>query len=415
MTPVSRQANKYSWGANPFSTRTVTIIVVVAFASLITAVVLTIKGDDLNSNAPSAGADSYSVSAIGHRGLVDILEKLDIPVLKSRGNSSDKAKNGLLLVLEPTVSDDVGKQRLRDLARAAPRTLVVLPKWYGSAPIGDKWIDDAAMLPPREVEDVINALDMPYMAGIARNGEGTAFRGEDVIKSPQIRHNPQVVDVGTNATAIVSDANGYALLFKADNIYVLADPDVMNNHGLRISENAQFTIALIDKLRNGGPVIIDEVVHGYAQQPSLLRTLFRFPLVLATMQVLICALLAIWAAMVRFGPKKAAPPPIAPGKDFLIQNTAALLHYGGHHADALRRYLMQSIASVRHALHAPALAPNQLTTWLETVRQTRGGTISLVDLERDAHTADTPQRTVEVADRVYRWRMEMINGSQHRS
>ena len=77
---------------NPFSSRTVTIIVAVAFASLVTAVVLTILGDDLDKNAASAGADSYSVSAIGHRGLVDILEKLDIPVLKSRGNSSDKAQ-----------------------------------------------------------------------------------------------------------------------------------------------------------------------------------------------------------------------------------------------------------------------------------------------------------------------------------
>lgn len=400
---------------NPFSTRTITIILVVAFASLIAAVVLTLKSDDLNESTASAGADSYSVSAIGHRGLVDILEKLDIPVLKSRGNSSEKAKNGLLLVLEPTVSEDAAKQRLRDLAHAAPRTLVVLPKWYGTAPIGGEWIDDAEMLPAKDVEDVINALDIAYMLTIARNGQRTGFRGEDVLKSPTIRHKPQVVDVGTNATPLVSDANGYALLFKTENIYVLSDPDVMNNHGLRQAENALFTVALIDKLRNGGPVIIDEVIHGYAQQPSLLRTLFRFPLVLATMQVLICALLAIWAAMVRFGPKKAAAPPIAPGKDFLIQNTAALLHYGGHHADALRRYLMQSIASVRYALHAPALAPNQLTAWLENVRKTRGGVISLVELERDAHTADTPQRTVEVADRVYRWRMEMINGSQHRS
>ena len=47
------------------------------------------------------------------------------------------------------------------------------------------------------------------------------------------------------------------------------------------------------------------------------RTLFRFPLV-------------VWAAMVRFGPRREAPPPIAPGEDFLIRNTAALLHHGGH-------------------------------------------------------------------------------------
>lgn len=400
---------------NPFSTRTVTIIVVVAVVSLITAVVLTIKSDDLNESAPSAGADSYSVSAIGHRGLVDILGKLDIPVVKSRGNSSDKAKTGLLLVLEPTVSTDEQRQRLRDLVKAAPRALVVLPKWYGSAPVGDKWIEEAETLPPTEVEAVLNALDMSHLASITRAGQGTGFRGEDVIKSPTLRYKPQVVDVGQAITPLVADPNGYALLFKSESVYVLSDPDVMNNHGLRLAENAQFSIALIDKLRNGGAVIVDEVVHGYAQQPSLLRTLFRFPLVLATMQVLICALLAIWAAMVRFGPKRAAAPPIAPGKDFLIQNTAALLHYGGHHADALRRYLVQSVASVRQALHAPALQPNQLTAWLETVRKTRGGTISLVDLERDAHTADTPQQTVEVADRVYRWRMEMINGSQHRS
>ncbi|MBA3504032.1 MAG: DUF4350 domain-containing protein [Deltaproteobacteria bacterium] len=400
---------------NPFSRRTLAIIIVVAIVSLGAAVVLTVLGDDLDESAPSAGADSYSVSAIGHRGLVDILAKLDIPVIKSRGDSSAKAKNGVLLILEPTVSDDASKQRLRDLAKAAPRVIVVLPKWYGSAAVGDKWIEEANMLPPSEVEDVLKTLDFDYTTGISRFGAGKDFRGEDITKSPTIRHDPQLVDVGEHYEPLVSDPQGYALLFRSENVYVLSDPDVMNNHGLRIPENALFTVNLIEKLRNGGPVIIDEVVHGYAQQPSLMRTLFRFQLVLATLQVLICALLAIWAAMVRFGPTKAAAPPLAPGKDFLIQNTAALLKFGGHHADALRRYLMQSIAAVRHALHAPAMPPNQMTSWLERVRLTRGGTISLVELERDAHTADTPQRTVEVADRVYRWRMEMINGSQHRS
>lgn len=400
---------------NPFSKTTLTIIIVVAIVSLGAAVALTIIGDDLNETAPSAGADSYSVSAIGHRGLVDMLERLDIPVIKSRGDSAAKAQHGLLLVLEPTVSDDASKQRLRDLVAAAPRVIVVLPKWYGSAPIGDEWIDTAALLPATEVDDVLRALDFNYRVTVSRLGQGEHFRGDDIVKSPTIRHDPQLLDLGENGGGLVLDELGYTLLYGADGKYVLADPDVMNNHGLRRAENALFTINLIDRLREGGPVVIDEVIHGYAQQPSLLRTLFRFPLVLATMQVLICALLAIWAAMVRFGPKRAAAPPIAPGKDFLIQNTAALLHYGGHHADALRRYLLQSITAVRHALHAPALPGTQLTDWLENVRRMRGGTISLVELERDAHTADTPQRTVEVADRVYRWRMEMINGSRDRT
>ncbi|HLL20856.1 MAG TPA: DUF4350 domain-containing protein [Kofleriaceae bacterium] len=405
---------------SPFSNRALVIIVAVAAVSLGAAVALTVIGDDPDKTQPSAGADSYSVSVIGHRGLVEMLAKLDVPVVKSRSDSVAKATNGLLVVLEPTVSDDDSKVRLRALVNSAERVLVVLPKWYGSTSVGSTWIDDAHMLPSTELDDVLETLEITDTMGVSRLGKGDNFSGSWVTKSPTIRHNPQLVDVADSANPMVGDSDGYALVFAYERddgtmLHVLTDPDVINNHGLRRPENARFAIEMIDALRGGGPVVIDEVIHGYARPPSLLRTLFEFPLVLATMQVLICAVLAVWAAMVRFGPRRAAPPPIAPGKDFLIQNTAALLHYGGHHADALRRYLVQSIAAVKHALHAPTLPGHQLTDWLERVRATRGGTISLVELERDAHTADTPQRTVEVADRVFRWRMEMINGPQHRS
>jgi len=161
-------------------------------------------------------------------------------------------------------------------------------------------------------------------------------------------------------------------------------------------------------------VVIDETMHGYAHPPSLVRALLQFPLVLATLQVLVCALIVVWAAMVRFGPRRAAPPPIAPGKNFLIRNTAALLQYGGHHAHALTRYLQLTVGAVRHALHAPALAPAAMTAWLERVRTARGGSISLVELEQAVETADTPARTVEVADQVFRWRMEMTHGADGR-
>jgi len=405
---------------NPFSRTTVIVVVAVAAISLAAAVALTVFGDELGEREPSAGADTYSVSAIGHRGLVEVLGKLDIPVVKSRSDSGDKAKHGLLIVAEPTVSDQASKDRLRKLIEGVPRVLVVLPKWYGSAARGAEWIDEAHRLPTAEIDDVLATFEIG--ANVATSPTMTesslgvyAVRELGDAEFALVLPRPQLVAWSDAEDAKYDDLLVRTDVSEAQTIWVISDPDVLNNHGLRHAENARFAITLIDQLREGGPVVIDEVIHGYAQQPSLLRTLFRFPLVLATLQVLICALLAIWAAMVRFGPRKAAPPPIAPGKDFLIQNTAALLHYGGHHADALRRYLIQSVAAVRHALHAPALAPTALTQWLEQVRQVRGGTISLVELERDAQTADTPQRTVEVADRVYRWRMEMINGSQHRS
>jgi hypothetical protein len=233
-----------------------------------------------------------------------------------------------------------------------------------------------------------------------------------VIREPQLIASDELSEV-------LADGTGDRLLGKLERdsgeLYVLSDPDVLSNFGLRHAENARFAVKLIDDLRDGGPVVIDETMHGYAKTPSLLRTLFEFPLVLATLQVLVCALLAVWAAMVRFGPRREAPPPIAPGKDFLIRNTAALLHYGGHHAHALRRYLALTTAAVRHALHAPSLAPSAMTAWLERVRVLRGGRISLVELERAVDAAESPARAVELADQVYRWRMEMTHGTDDRT
>jgi hypothetical protein len=119
--------------------------------------------------------------------------------------------------------------------------------------------------------------------------------------------------------------------------------------------------------------------------------------------------------MVRFGPRKGLPPPIGPGKDFLIRNTAALLQFGGHHKHALARYLQLTIGDVRRALHAPTLAPNETTAWLERIRQVRNVKTSLRDLEQWVETANTPQRVVEVAEHVFRWRMEMTHGIDSRS
>ncbi len=67
------------------------------------------------------------------------------------------------------------------------------------------------------------------------------------------------------------------------------------------------------------------------------------------------------------------------------------------------------------ALHAPSsLGPRALTEWLERVRTLRGGQISLADLEQEA-ASPTPQRIVEIADRIYRWRLEMMHGSRNRT
>jgi hypothetical protein len=398
----------------PWSRTALIAVIGVVGASLAVAVVLTVLGNDLGDQR-SAGVDGYSVSAIGHRGLVQLLERLGVPVVVSRNDSAARARPGLLIVAEPAVSDPASRARLAALVDAAPRALVVLPKWYGSVERGKRWIEDASLLPVDDVTAVLEAIDLDRVTVHRALAPviGLAWQGvQPVIREPQLVASAAL-------TAVVADPAGDQLLGRRDRdnseLYVLSDPDVLNNFGLRRAENARFVARLIDGLRDGGPVVIDETLHGYARTPSLVHALLGFPLVLATIQALVCAVLVVWAAMVRFGPRRAAPPPIAPGKDFLIRNTAALLQHGGHHAHALRRYLALSVAAVRHALHAPALPSDAMTAWLERVRRARGGRISLTGLECDVEIATRPARVVDVADAVYRWRKDMTHGTDEPS
>jgi hypothetical protein len=368
--------------AGPFSRRTLWLVIAVAASSFAVAVVLAVIGDDDTGGGRSTGADAYSLSAIGHKGVVELLRKLDIPVVVSRASSSDKAKHGLL---------------------------VVLPKWRGTARRGEPWIDEVHRVPRDEIEAVLGALGQQDALSVVDGDAATAGLHDSELPRPKLASAQLCDDGATRALVTAAVAT--------PNVWILCDPEPISNAGLRDPANAAFAVALIDQLRDGGPVVLDETVHGHARSPSLLSLLFGFPLVLATIQLVLCALFAMWAAMVRFGPRRAPPPPLAPGKDFLVRNTAALLSYGGHHGEALRRYFASNVQLVRHALHAPDnIAPRDLVSWLERVRLLRGTTkISLAELEHAVQAPSSPQRVVELADQVHRWRMEMTHGARRRS
>jgi hypothetical protein len=393
--------------SSPFSRTTLAVLVAGTLLSIGLAAVLTAFGDEL-TDPVSASADSYSKSAIGHRGLVRLLERLDIPVVVSRSESAGRAEHGLLVIAEPILTDEASRERLTRLLAGTRRVLVVLPKWHGYARFREPWIEHASYVSTTEIDDVIRALGRAP-GPVVRGPPGSWIGGHVELADAQL---VTTTDVEREVGIGIHDVLLGMVEREDGGLWVLTDPDVLNNQGLRSAVNARFIVELIDKLRDGGPVIIDETMHGYARPPSVMRTLLAFPLVIVTAQVVVCAILLVWAAMVRFGPRRAAPPPIAPGKDFLIRNTAALLHYGGHHAEAVRRYLQLAVADVRHAVHAPAAASS---AWLDDLGRTRGATISLAELERAAAAETHPRNLIALADRIYRWRMEMNHGLDRRT
>jgi len=73
-------------------------------------------------------------------------------------------------------------------------------------------------------------------------------------------------------------------------VWVLSDPDVINNAGIDEGDNAVFAMAMITaQLPPGSSVIFDETIHGFALSPDLWKALLSFPLNLAVLQGLCAA------------------------------------------------------------------------------------------------------------------------------
>jgi hypothetical protein len=424
--------------STPFSRTAILAITFLVIASLSVVVWLTVKSEDLEGDV-SYGTDGYSASAIGHRGLIDLLGRLDIPVIVSQGDSAERAKKGLLVIAEPAISTDEDRERLRAMVRAAPRVLIVLPKWIGyQSSVHEEWVSSVDLASMQDVAAVLDALDVD--ARVIRHDKpiGTIPLPHG---GPVIPHTPQFLEgdgLSYQINAELPDeriariaggrqireeepdhGDGEPVVRAAAELTIVADPDILNNHGLGRGANAKLVVGLIERLRDGGPVVFDEVWHGFEREPSLWSQLFRYPLVLASISALLCVLVLVLATVNRFGPPPAQGVAIAPGKDFLIRNTAALLRYGGHDVDALQRYWLVTQYNVRLALHAPRdLPPAAQKAWLDRIAASRGIKYSVGELENLVNEAiidrSRKKKIPEVATRIHRWRVEMTrHGSGH--
>jgi hypothetical protein len=169
----------------------------------------------------------------------------------------------------------------------------------------------------------------------------------------------------------------------------------------------------------GRPLVIDEPLHGLEIRPSITRELLRFPLLLATLQALCAAVLAGWAAMVRFGRPRAAPRPLSPGTAFLVESTAGLLQHGGHTGHALAAYWKDAREEVLRRLHgrgAPAADPDAALRRLLDARG-KGDTLEALEARvqalrgRKLGVQATEAEAVRTALEIHRWREELTHGA----
>ena len=401
-----------------FSQKAVAGLIIVGFLAFAGAIhFLFVAGD--SEHVRRAGHTAYSEAAVGHRALVQVLRKLGIPVLVSRTRSIERAgDSGLLVLAEPPLSlANTGQKSdiLKDLSEA-PRVLYILPKWRGTTdPAKPHWLKSADLLPANYVQIALSRIEKS--TEIVRPTELTEW-SFGRFAAPSIKLRPQLF-TGQYFVPVLSTAEGMLLGRHVDmhrKVWVLSDPDILANHGIGEGDNAALIANVIDRLRAGGPVIIDETIHGLKRDPSLWRSLFELPFVVVTIAAAFAAAVLIWTVTGRFGSPLPSGRAFAAGKETLIENTAGLLLYGGHVGESLRRYRQAGLRAVARNARAPSgLKGADLAEWLDRVSVTRGMKVPLHRLHREVDTLAATKslgtyRIVAAARKLHSWKQEMIHG-----
>lgn len=387
----------------------------IAVASFIAGVLFSIFAPGTPTRS-SIDADTYSVSAVGHNALVNLLRRLQLPVVISRTRSAEKATGGTaLLIMEPVVDSDT-EAKLRAMVREAQgQVVLVLPKWDGDRDhTRPSWIKKAHWRGKTSANDVLQALNLDAKlvpAGAAAWRLSAEWPGQErpLIARPQVATGSDLEPlISRGAGSLVSWAS-----FEGRDIYLVSDPDLLNNAGLHRGNNANVVLTLLEQASTDGSFIIDETLHGYTTPPSVFRQLFEFPLVLALAQAVVVMGLLFWAGMRRFGAPTPAPVGLGRGRAVLIENTANLLQFGGHSAYTLRRYWDDVLREVRHVLHCPKdLAGEKLHAWLDRVAGTRGVDVSVTALHDRIRRASLEKASgterLHAARAVHAWREQIM-------
>ena len=363
-------------------------------------------------------ATSFSRSAIGYAGLAEMLQRLGIETIKSQYESRSKlGPGGLLILAEPPPTGPIDSS-LAGLLEARS-VLLILPKWQGDrSEENRRWMEAVHLGSDAQAEVTLN-----FVVGkseILREDKPPDWTTNDLGPSPTLTHPVQLMKSDKLRPIVASGDEMLVGEYKSGKrrVWIVSDPDAIDNHGLAAPGNPAFALALIDALRGlRGHVVFDETIHGYiATPPSPFTLLFKFPYSLVTGFGAAALLLLLWGTTGRFGAPEAIAPALAAGKQGLIENAARLIESTGHFRSVVQRYVRATIRDAARQLHAPkALDDRALVGWLERVGNARAVPTDLAVITRKTEILSAglePDRAslAGLARDIHRWKTEIMNG-----
>jgi hypothetical protein len=365
--------------------------ITLAAGSFTLAIVFTAFAENLG-DPYSAGSDLFSYSSLGHRAAAELLRRSGLPVVIRRtGWPGPLGPETPLVIAEPSpgVASREGDHPseltllMETAHRAHAPVLLVLPKWSGATDAArPRWVGSVQPRADSEIREILSSLrpkggKLELSAGVPASWDAPC----DVARGAPIRavlRSPRFLRPGGDLDPIVS-CDGRLLAARLPGsgdrpeVYLLSDPDAINNQGLGRGENARlFRDVLLGRM-GARSVVWDETHHGFERVGGFLRELFRFPLALIVAQVLLTAGIGVWAGTGRFGEPGKPPGEIEGGKRTLIENIAKLLSMTEDAGSALPRYFeVTTRAAAAHYFLSPELPEKEMISRLQAIGRARG-------------------------------------------
>lgn len=412
-----------------FSPVTMIAMVLVGIVCMSGLTLLSAFEPELKSGNDGA-AHALSKSSIGYRALPAFLEKAGLTPTFSR-NGFDRGETvEATIVLTPPPGFEANEESEFGEEQAGVDfvgpIVIILPKWLASADEKHRgWVKLRERVAS---EDALNMLNKNLKTGTILTSTTTKVpRAVQLIYQSAIDN--KIYDFGwTKPTKTIRELSGpqwepilrgpnggYLIAkHKTDYVFVVADPDILNNAGLETLGNARLAYTFFKELsEDGGPPIFDLTLHGFQKSPNLGRLALKPPLLGTTLCLLLALAIIGLQAAVRFVPPMEARRVIALGKRALADNTAGLIRMGRREHRMALPYAALIKRLVSRAIRAPTnLDPVALTATLDRVSALSGSDLRFSSLSEQAEAAATPEDLVRIAKDLHRWKQETTRERQ---
>lgn len=401
---------------HPFRARAVALMLAIGIIGFVGTVVLGAYAPDFRSGR-NGGSHALSDAATGYSALVELARATgrNPTIIRSAGAFVGED----LLVVTP----ERGSVDVSDVldARSARPTLFVLPKWLTAGdPDRAGWVRIAGLLPLGEPKGVL-APAVNFTMRQSRTGGGWLTSGE--LPATIRMREPRVAQVITGLAKpdkdaeakpprlvplLTDDRGGILLAHVGDGpLYVLSDPDLIDNYAMKDPRQAASALALLDWLNSNGAegILFDVSLNGLGRSRSALKLLLEPPFLAVTLTIVIALALAGWQAFARFGPIAPRERAIALGKAALIDNSAALVRKAGRERGMGVRYVAVVRERAARAFGAPTrLRDEALDRYLDGLRGPERFT------QVAARVADAADRTelLATARALHAWQMNRM-------